>query len=62
MNYCGITAPDIANGTGCRVVLWISGCTHQCKNCHTSETWNYSYRKKFDEDDTRTISQRSDKH
>ena len=50
MNYCGITAPDIANGTGCRVVLWISGCNHKCNGCHNPETWDYKYGKKFDED------------
>ena len=61
MNYCGITAPDIANGTGCRVVLWISGCTHQCKKCHNPETWDYKYGKKFDEDAKRIISQWLDK-
>jgi anaerobic ribonucleoside-triphosphate reductase activating protein len=49
MNYCGITAPDIANGTGCRVVLWISGCNHRCNGCHNPETWDYKYGKKFDE-------------
>ena len=50
MNYCGITAPDIANGTGCRVVLWISGCNHKCKGCHNPETWNYTYGKVLNED------------
>ena len=50
MNYCGITAPDIANGNGCRVVLWISGCNHKCKGCHNPETWDYKYGKIFDEE------------
>lgn len=49
MKYCGITAPDIANGTGCRVVLWISGCSHHCKGCHNQETWDYSFGKDFDD-------------
>lgn len=57
MNYCGITAPDIANGTGCRVVLWISGCTHKCKGCHNPETWDYKYGKVFDEDAKNVIYQ-----
>lgn len=34
MNSVGITYPDINNGLGFRVTLWISGCTHKCKNCH----------------------------
>lgn len=49
MNYSGITAPDIANGTGCRVVLWLSGCSHHCKGCHNQETWDYNHGTKFDE-------------
>jgi anaerobic ribonucleoside-triphosphate reductase activating protein len=57
MNYCGITAPDIANGTGCRVVLWISGCNHKCKGCHNPETWDYKYGKVFDEDAKNIIYQ-----
>lgn len=57
MNYCGITAPDIANGTGCRVVLWISGCNHKCKGCHNPETWDYKYGKLFDQDAKNIISQ-----
>ena len=48
MNYCGITAPDIANGTGCRVVLWISGCNHKCKGCHNPETHDINDGKDFD--------------
>lgn len=55
MNYCGITSPDIANGTGCRVVLWISGCSHHCKGCHNPETWDYTYGKKFDEEAKQNI-------
>ena len=29
-----ITAPDINNGLGCRVTLWVAGCKHHCKGCH----------------------------
>lgn len=50
MYYSGITAPDIANGTGCRVVLWISGCSHKCIGCHNQETWDYTHGKLFDND------------
>lgn len=41
MRYVGITGPDINNGTGCRVTLWISGCSHRCKGCHNPELWHY---------------------
>ena len=37
-----ITGPDINNGTGCRVTLWVAGCKHHCKGCHNQWTWNYN--------------------
>ena len=36
-----ITAPDINNGNGIRVTLWVAGCKHHCKGCHNSWTWNF---------------------
>lgn len=35
-----ITAPDINNGVGCRVTIWVSGCKHHCPGCHNSWTWD----------------------
>ncbi len=40
MNYIKITKNDIANGEGVRVVLWLSGCSHNCKGCHNPQTHN----------------------
>lgn len=40
MNYHNITKDDMLNGIGLRVVLWVSGCEHQCKDCHNKVTWN----------------------
>ena len=31
MNYANIKTYSIENGTGVRVSLFVSGCTHQCK-------------------------------
>lgn len=42
-----ITAPDISNGNGVRVTLWVAGCRHQCKGCHNEWTWDYSQGKDF---------------
>ena len=28
------------NGDGLRVVLWVSGCDHCCKECHNPITWD----------------------
>lgn len=48
MNYHKITKHDIANGTGVRVVLWLSGCSHHCKGCHNPQTWDKNNGKLFD--------------
>ena len=50
MNYGEIKLCDIANGEGVRVSLFVSGCTHHCKECFNPETWDFSYGKPFDEE------------
>lgn len=47
MNYGNIKNTDIANGEGIRVTLFVSGCTHHCKNCFNKETWDFNYGKPF---------------
>ena len=47
MNYSSIRQLDIANGPGCRVSIFVSGCEHRCKNCFNPETWNFNYGKEF---------------
>lgn len=47
MNYANIKFNDIANGEGVRVCLFVSGCTHHCKNCFNKETWDFNYGKEF---------------
>lgn len=47
MNYGNIKYNDIANGEGVRVSLFVSGCTHHCKNCFNPETWDFNYSKPF---------------
>ena len=40
MNYHNITHADMLNGDGLRVVLWVAGCNHYCKNCQNPITWD----------------------
>ncbi len=47
MNYGNIKFNDIANGEGVRTSLFVSGCTHHCKNCFNPETWDFNYGKPF---------------
>ena len=49
MNYHNITKDDMLNGDGLRVVLWVSGCGHHCKNCHNPITWDANEGLPFDE-------------
>ena len=50
MNYADINQYDIANVPGVRVSLFVSGCTHRCKNCFNKEAWDFSYGKPFTEE------------
>ena len=50
MNYHNITYPDMNNGSGLRVVLWLSGCSHHCKGCQNPQTWDENSGIPFDED------------
>lgn len=47
MNYGEIKNCDIANGEGVRVSLFVSGCTHHCKNCFNAQTWDFSFGSPF---------------
>lgn len=49
MNYAEIKKTDIANGTGVRVSLFVSGCTHYCEGCFNAVAWDFHYGKEFTE-------------
>ena len=49
MNYATIKWTDIANGEGVRISLFVSGCTHRCKNCFNEVAWDFTYGEVFDE-------------
>ena len=49
MNYATIKPWDIANGPGVRVSLFVSGCTHHCKDCFNPEAWDFDYGEPFTE-------------
>ena len=42
MNVIKISPVDIANGPGCRVVVWVAGCHHNCKGCHNPDTHDFN--------------------
>lgn len=47
MYYGNIKMYDIADGEGCRVTLFVSGCTNCCKECFQRETWDFHYGKPY---------------
>ncbi len=47
MNYADIKQYDVANGPGVRISLFVSGCTHHCKECFNEEAWDFNYGKPF---------------
>lgn len=48
MYYSGIKYNDIANGTGVRTTLFVSGCRNHCKDCFQPETWEFENGEPFD--------------
>lgn len=55
MNYHDIRTDDILNGEGLRVVLFVSGCNHYCKNCQNPQTWDYNSGIPFTKDNIEEI-------
>ena len=61
MRYHNITKDDMLNGDGLRVVLWVSGCSHCCKECHNPITWDPAGGILFDESAKQEIFGQLDK-
>ena len=55
MNYADIKQFDVANGPGVRISIFVSGCTHRCKNCFNEEAWDFNYGKPFTEENIEQI-------
>ena len=49
------------NGDGLRVVLWVAGCSHCCKECHNPFTWDPDVGLPFDEKAKQEIFEQLDK-
>ena len=50
MNYANIKTYSIENGIGVRVSLFVSGCTHHCKDCFNEQAWDFEYGNPFTEE------------
>lgn len=47
MKYAEIKMYDIANGPGCRVSLFVSGCRRHCKGCFNEVAQSFDYGTDF---------------
>ena len=47
MYYSDIKYPDVANGLGVRVSLFVSGCKRHCPECFNKEAQDFKYGKPF---------------
>ena len=47
MNIAGINYESINDGDGVRTVIYVSGCSHRCYNCHNTQTHDINYGVKF---------------
>lgn len=61
MRYHNITKDDMNNGDGLRVVLWVAGCNHCCKQCQNPITWDPEGGLLFDEAAKEEIFEQLDK-
>lgn len=61
MYYHKIEKTSVANGTGIRVVLWVSGCSLHCKGCQNPETWGRNSGKLFDDEAKKELFDALDK-
>lgn len=49
------------NGDGLRVVLWVAGCSHCCRECHNPITWDPAGGLPFDDNAKKEIFEQLDK-
>ena len=55
MKYAQIRKYDVANGTGIRTTIFVSGCTHNCKNCFNKLYQDFNYGEEWTEKTTKEI-------
>ena len=61
MHYGELKKCDIANGSGVRVTLFVSGCTNRCEGCFQPQTWDFCYGRPFTDETEAEIFAELDK-
>lgn len=49
MNIAGIDYESVKDGDGVRTTIYVSGCSHNCYNCHNPQTHDINYGVPFTE-------------
>ena len=55
MKIIKIDKNNQVNGEGLRCVVWVSGCTHNCEDCHNPETHDYNFGHEITEEEKNII-------
>ena len=50
LRYASVKFPDIANGPGIRVSLFVSGCRMRCPGCFNEEAQSFDYGQEYTEE------------
>lgn len=61
MRYASVKKCDVANGTGIRVSIFVSGCHHHCKGCFNTDAWDFNFGKEYNEEIEESILKELDK-
>ena len=63
MNYASIKMYDIANGPGCRVSLFVSGCRNNCPGCFNKDAQDFNFGEEYTkETESHILSALGDEH
>lgn len=61
MRYASVKKCDVANGTGIRVSIFVSGCHHHCKGCFNTDAWDFNFGNEYNEEIEESILKELDK-
>lgn len=61
MYLSGINYESLVDGEGIRCTIFVSGCLHNCYQCHSPQTHNFKYGKQVTEDLIQSINKEINK-
>lgn len=50
MNIAHIESQSFIYGPGCRLVIWVQGCSIHCKGCWNTQMWSFEKKQEFSVD------------